>query len=392
LKSSFKLKDGKRVANDGEKRRLFKSMSTENLNKEHEERTFSSDEERAQIAKAAFRTDNKGSVKSLLSVDSVLSVEKTGELEENGEDVNEASVLVNIMKQLLLVTVLIIIPAFNVASLVVLPIMFTFRPFMPESEQRPFLQLLLFVDIWYCVHILCQFIWPYRDPETKIRVTSIVGIAQNYFKSGTMVNDIVGVLPWELLSNWLVFVKVIARVRKLEWSFDLMEHKASINPAIFRILRLMLRILTICHMFACCWHEVAMIQYHQVGKCWLVSYNILHDSVWTKYISSLYWTSTTIISVGYGDISAQGSQEMIFSIFAEIVGAVCFGYIIANISGLWEMLDVKTAFKVQRLQEVKAYLRSTKLPKDLESRILSHFEYFLERKRLYIICFMYVYI
>lgn len=44
------------------------------------------------------------------------------------------------------------------------------------------------------------------------------------------------------------------------------------------------------------------------------------------YISSLYWTVSTLGTVGYGDIAAQNIAEMIYSMVAIAMGITVFGY------------------------------------------------------------------
>ena len=53
----------------------------------------------------------------------------------------------------------------------------------------------------------------------------------------------------------------------------------------------------------------------------------------TKYIYSLYWAITTIVTVGYGDITPQNNAEVCVVIVIELFGTALFGYII-NIVGM----------------------------------------------------------
>lgn len=67
-------------------------------------------------------------------------------------------------------------------------------------------------------------------------------------------------------------------------------------------------------------------------KCWLQHINIERSQWSTKYIYSLYWAITTIVTVGYGDITPQNEYEIITTIIIEVSGSALFGYII-NVIG-----------------------------------------------------------
>jgi len=47
-----------------------------------------------------------------------------------------------------------------------------------------------------------------------------------------------------------------------------------------------------------------------------------------KYIYSLYFVLTTMLTVGYGDISPVNIAEIIVIMVVQIIGIVTYGYII----------------------------------------------------------------
>lgn len=47
-----------------------------------------------------------------------------------------------------------------------------------------------------------------------------------------------------------------------------------------------------------------------------------------KYIYSLYFVLTTMLTVGYGDISPVNISEIIVIMIIQIIGIVTYGYII----------------------------------------------------------------
>ena len=51
------------------------------------------------------------------------------------------------------------------------------------------------------------------------------------------------------------------------------------------------------------------------------------------YLWSLYWALTTLTTVGYGDITPASDAERVYSIFALLIGALIFGFMISQVSG-----------------------------------------------------------
>ena len=57
-----------------------------------------------------------------------------------------------------------------------------------------------------------------------------------------------------------------------------------------------------------------------------------YDSEVDLYITSLYWTISTMTSTGYGDVSAHTLLEMVYTSTVMVVGKLMFAFILANIS------------------------------------------------------------
>lgn len=63
----------------------------------------------------------------------------------------------------------------------------------------------------------------------------------------------------------------------------------------------------------------------------MMTYGI-YDSPWeVKYITALYFSVTTMITVGYGDIHPNTNLEMIFGIAVMVISSGIFGYSMASL-------------------------------------------------------------
>ena len=60
------------------------------------------------------------------------------------------------------------------------------------------------------------------------------------------------------------------------------------------------------------------------------------------YISSLYWAFTTMTTVGYGDLTSNGTS-LTYSIIVMILGATVFGYIV-EMSHKWSVVLMLVQF------------------------------------------------
>lgn len=62
--------------------------------------------------------------------------------------------------------------------------------------------------------------------------------------------------------------------------------------------------------------------------------DFLHRSLWIRYVTSIYWSITTLTTVGYGDLHAENTREMIFDIFYMLFNLGLTAYLIGNMTNL----------------------------------------------------------
>lgn len=87
---------------------------------------------------------------------------------------------------------------------------------------------------------------------------------------------------------------------------------------------------------AACFYYLIAARHHDPAKTWIGASNAnFHDeSLWMRYVTSMYWSITTLTTVGYGDLHPVNTKEMIFDIFYMLFNLGLTAYLIGNMTNL----------------------------------------------------------
>lgn len=85
-----------------------------------------------------------------------------------------------------------------------------------------------------------------------------------------------------------------------------------------------------------CFYYLIADRYPDPKKTWIgaVDPNFKSQSIWKRYISSIYWSIVTLTTTGYGDLHAENTIEMVFDIFYMLFNLGLTSYIIGNMTNL----------------------------------------------------------
>ena len=89
----------------------------------------------------------------------------------------------------------------------------------------------------------------------------------------------------------------------------------------------------------------------------------------TKYALCMYWSITTIATVGFGDIKPITSAERQYAIVVMLLGGAFYGYVVANMSSIVASMDTVARAEEEEMDTLAAYMLERQLPADLANRI-----------------------
>ena len=84
---------------------------------------------------------------------------------------------------------------------------------------------------------------------------------------------------------------------------------------------------------AACFYYLLAARYHDPEKTWIGA-SMLEESLWIRYVTSIYWSITTLTTVGYGDLHPVNTREMIFDVFYMLFNLGLTAYLIGNMTNL----------------------------------------------------------
>lgn len=104
-------------------------------------------------------------------------------------------------------------------------------------------------------------------------------------------------------------------------------------------------------------------------------------SEFENYIRALYWTVTTITTVGYGDITPATSGQIIYAMFVEVLGVGVYGYLIGKISSFLAKKDPAKTRYTNSMENLTSMTKMRKLPIDLQEKLRNYYTYMFKQRR-----------
>nr|XP_019950130.1 PREDICTED: potassium voltage-gated channel subfamily H member 6 isoform X3 [Paralichthys olivaceus] len=257
----------------------------------------------------------------------------------------------------------------------------------------------LVVDVMFIVDILINFRTTYVNHNDEV-VSHPGHIAQHYFK-GWFLIDIVAAIPFDLLifrsgseepqTTTLIGLLKTARLLRLVRVARKLDRYSEYGAAVLFLL--MCTFALIAHWLACIWYAIGNVERtssahiggmkigwldnlaDQIGKHYNDSDLASGPSIKDKYVTALYFTFSSLTSVGFGNVSPNTNPEKIFSICVMLIGSLMYASIFGNVSAIIQRLYSGTARYHTQMLRVKEFIRFHQIPGGLKQRLEEYFQH-----------------
>eukprot|EP00397_Hematodinium_sp_SG-2012_P005184 GEMP01005202.1.p1 GENE.GEMP01005202.1~~GEMP01005202.1.p1 ORF type:complete len:1290 (+),score=141.53 GEMP01005202.1:37-3906(+) len=289
-----------------------------------------------------------------------------------------------------------------------------------EDEQRSFMYILdRIVDAFFISDMILCFLTGYVTSQDMVvtEVMELRKIAVRYLKSWFLI-DFFSSVPFDILImaamnsggtentakvRSLKMIRIVRLVRltklirlfKLKKFTHFVEEQVWINPHVWKVSKMLFKILFIAHLLACMWRFVGVP--FDEGDCvtsegcglghkhvtWVVFFHVDKMDVFAQYITSFHMITASMMAVGYGDIFATNTLERLYCILVQIVGATTFGFILSAVTGLIEYSNARASERRRRFSDIAEWMSARNIPFPLQKRVTNHLRYEFEHTSMY---------
>ncbi|XP_049867041.1 potassium voltage-gated channel subfamily H member 8-like isoform X9 [Pectinophora gossypiella] len=269
--------------------------------------------------------------------------------------------------------------------------------FVDEGHPRISVTSDVVVEALFIVDIVLNFRTTFVSKKGEV-VSDWKAIALNYIRSWFVV-DLLAALPFDLLyasdvysgaesTHGNVHLVKLTRLLRLARLLQKMDRYSQYSALILTLL--MLSFTLVAHWLACIWFIIAEkeIEYHKhenwdLGNPHLGWINNLADRLKVpipnishseSYVTALYFTCSSLTSVGFGNVAANTVPEKIFSILVMLIGALMHAVVFGNVTAIIQRMYSRRSMYQSKWRDLKDFLSINQVPKELKQRMQDYFQ------------------
>ncbi|KAG6639334.1 hypothetical protein CIPAW_10G092300, partial [Carya illinoinensis] len=259
------------------------------------------------------------------------------------------------------------------------PFEFAFLPYKQDA-------LFVFDNIvngFFAIDIILTFFVAYLDSHSYLLVDDPKKIAVRYI-STWFIFDVCSTAPFQpislLFTNHsgelgfkLLNMLRLWRLRRVSSLFARLEKDIRFNYFWTRCIKLISVTLFTVHLAGCINYLIAE-RYPDPSRTWIGANNrdFKEDGLWERYVTSIYWSITTLTTTGYGDLHAENTREMLFDIFYMLFNLGLTAYLIGNMTNLVVHWTSRTRCFRDRVRAASEFAARNQLSPGIQDQMLSH--------------------
>ncbi|XP_051927537.1 potassium voltage-gated channel subfamily H member 8 isoform X1 [Hippocampus zosterae] len=250
------------------------------------------------------------------------------------------------------------------------------------------------VEILFILDIVFNFCTTYVSKSGQV-IFDARQICFHYLTTWFII-DLVAALPFDLLYAFKVSVVSVVhllktvRLLRLLRLLQKMDRYSQHSTVVLTLLMSMFALLA--HWMACIWYIIGKMEMEANSYNWdigwlhelakrlespyypLGSANTSGPTIRSVYVASLYFTLSSLTSVGFGNVSANTDVEKIFSICVMLIGALMHALVFGNVTAIIQRMYSRWSQYHTRTKDLKDFIRVHHLPHGLKQRMLEYFQ------------------
>ncbi|XP_019938299.2 voltage-gated delayed rectifier potassium channel KCNH4 [Paralichthys olivaceus] len=284
---------------------------------------------------------------------------------------------------------LILLATFYVA--VTVPYNVSFTPYDDTvTAARSTIVSDIVVEMLFIIDIILNFRTTYVSQSGQV-VYQARSICIHYATSWFFV-DLVAALPFDLLYAFnitvtsLVHLLKTVRLLRLLRLLQKLDRYSQYSAMVLTLLMSVFALLA--HWMACIWYMIGRKEIetseswdigwlHELGKRLETPYvnsTVGGPTVRSSYIAALYFTLSSLTSVGFGNVCANTDAEKIFSICTMLIGALMHALVFGNVTAIIQRMYSRRSLYHTRMKDLKDFIRVHRLPQQIKQRMLEYFQ------------------
>ncbi|XP_051570592.1 potassium voltage-gated channel subfamily H member 4a isoform X1 [Myxocyprinus asiaticus] len=261
-----------------------------------------------------------------------------------------------------------------------------------DSTSRTTIVSDIAVEMLFILDIILNFRTTYVGPAGQV-VYDSRSICLHYCTTWFIL-DLIAALPFDLLYLFnisvtsLVHLLKTVRLLRLLRLLQKLDGYSQYSAVVLTLLMSVFALLA--HWLACVWYVIGRKELasndpltwdigwlQELGKRLETPYTngtVGGPSLRSAYIASLYFTLSSLTSVGFGNVCANTDAEKIFSICTMLIGALMHAVVFGNVTAIIQRMYSRRSLYHTRMKDLKDFIRVHRLPQLLKQRMLEYFQ------------------